>query len=520
MRSRGSWQPIVALTVLMVVHLDLRLSCAQVAQPGAERVPAASASESAAAVAANSAFAIDVYRLLCAETPHDNLFLSPLPLSMALTMVAEGAQGETAEQMRRVLHLPSGSLATVCRGHAALRTALIPPDTPRVVSDRIAKLRRDLLAVEEAIVSESKQKKYREARAAAEDGHRIADELNALSCRTRPYELRIANAIWLDRSFPIAAGYADAMRTAAVAVIQPMDFRQAPEMSRRTINDWVAGETNDRVRDFLAKGAIDALTRLVVTNAVYFNGEWEQPFDKQGTRDKAFRAAGGSVKIPMMNGNLSGNVSYTAVNGDGSLFATPREVAADTEDDDPFLYPDRQGFTAVSLPYRGGRLAMTILLPRTPDGLPGLESRVTAGKLRDWLANMEKRPVQVTVPKVTLEFESRLVPILESLGMQNAFQRDRAEFGGLTESIKPGNRLFISDVIQKTFVAISEVGTESAAVTAVVLGTPEAAVRKPPVPEMRRFDPVFRADHPFFFLIHDRTTGCVLFMGSFRNPQT
>ena len=475
--------------------------------------------ESSVAAKANGEFAIDLYQQLAKDRPGESLFVCPFSISIALTMAAEGAVGETAAQMNKVLHLPEGSLAGIHRGQAALQRQFIPADPPAALATKIADLRAKLTAAND------KNKALRFGAIGPEDekslikAEEIAAELNALLKQTAPYELNIANALWAVKTYPFQPAYLNTLRSSYGAVLFQVDFNWNHEPARREINAWVAEQTHDRVRDLIGEGALDRLTRLVITNAVFFKGEWETPFKVSNTRPGDFQLAGGrTVQLPMMHQRNETTAAYAAFDGQGAFFPTTREIPIEMKDDDASLYPDARGFTMLSLPYRGNRLVMTVLLPRSTGGLAALEREMAHDKLQARVGLLDRRTVAITLPKYKLEANYKLPDTLRALGMIRAFNDpslpNGAQFDKMTDSQNPQELLYIAAMLHKTFVDVNEVGTEAVASTALVMRLLSAYTSDEP-PKTRPFVPIFKADKPLLFLIRDRETGSIMFMGRY-----
>jgi serpin B len=236
----------------------------------------------------------------------------------------------------------------------------------------------------------------------------------------------------------------------------------------------VAEKTNDKIQNLIPPGLLSKLTRLVLTNAIYFKGRWEKEFDEERTADAPFwLAPQETVAVPMMR------------------------------QEERFPYAESDGLQVLSLPYAGGELAMTILLPARRDGLAELEKRLSAESLARWHGRLSSRKVRVEIPRFEMTTRFRLGQALKELGMERAFGAG-ADFGGIT----PDSGFQLSEVVHKAFVEVNEEGTEAAAATAVVGITAAMPGRTP----------LFRADHPFLFLIRHRPSGTVLFMGRVANP--
>ena len=373
-------------------------------------------------VSGNSAFAFDLYQALRDE--EGNLFYSPYSISQALAMTYAGARGETAQQMADTLHF------------------VLSPD-----------------ALHPAFNSLDIELSQRGEGAEGTD-----DE---------GFRLNIVNAIWGQDGYEFLSEFLDVLAENYGAGLRLLDFINTPEESRITINNWVGDQTEGRIEDLIPQGVIDTLTRLVLTNAIYFNAAWQYPFDEDMTADGSFYLLdGGEVIVPMMSQTES------------------------------FGYAEGDGYQAVELLYDGGELSMVILLPQAGH-FEAFEGSLDAQQLDGIIARLEHRQVVLTMPKFEFESDFGLKETLATLGMPVAFSED-ADFSGMT-----GNRdLFIADVIHKAFVSVDEAGTEAAAATAVVMKL--TAVPEVPVE--------VTVERPFIFLIRDIETDTILFVGRIVNP--
>jgi serine protease inhibitor len=216
----------------------------------------------------------------------------------------------------------------------------------------------------------------------------------------------------------------------------------------------------------------------------------------------------------MRKGDM-GSVRYAAFRGDGTFFDTPARVPLGAVDEKT-VYPDERGFTVLELPYKGGEVSMLVLLPRSAGGLEALEKQLTAENLGAWVGKLRQRSVHVYLPKFRVETKYDLGQALQGMGMERAFKdpraADGAQFDGMSQSQDPSQKLYVSKVLHKAFVEVNEKGTEAAAATAVMMPKAEAAPQSVP------FTPTFRADRPFLFLVRDRQSGSVLFLGRVLNP--
>lgn len=492
--------------------------------------PMAPGPSSSVAVAASNAFGVDLFKAMAKDSPDGNLFLSPFSISMALTMTAEGARDETATQMATVLHFPASAKAgdrpvtAVHESFASLsrQLAAAQGDTDAKTTAKIAELRAALDAANDRTRElESRGDGWQEAHRSLQEAQRLASELNALLATVDRFDLRIANALWVAKAYPLADEFeATVDRFYGSGAANELDIAGDTEGARKRINGWVEDRTEHRIKDLIPKGVLDSQTRLVLTNAIYFRGAWTVPFSESSTRDEKFtRADGGSVNVRMMNDSWRGGGSYAAFTGAGEFFDTPTEVPAD-EASRPPTYPDDAGFQVLQLPYKGGDLAMVLLLPRSAQGMSALEKQLSAASLDAWMSKLASRVVDTGIPRFKLEQEAELSKVLARLGMPRAFvnplEGNGAQFPGMTSTTDLAEQLFIGAVLHKAWVEVAEKGTEAAAATAVLMA-PAGAVPQPQ--KMIPFIPQFRADRPFLFLIRDTKSGAILFMGRVTNPS-
>ena len=387
-----------------------------------ETAPDISAGNLTELVDGNSGFAFDLYQALSEE--EGNLFYSPFSISLALAMTYAGARGETEQQMADTLNF----ILSQSDLHPAFNA----------------------LDLELASRGEGAEGKDGEG-----------------------FRLNIVNAIWGQQDYKFLDTFLDVLAENYGAGLRLLDFINAAEESRITINDWVSEQTEGRIEDLIPPDAIDALTRLVLTNAIYFNAAWRYPFDEDMTEDGDFHLLdGGRVTVPMMKQKES------------------------------YGYAEGEGYQAVELLYDGRELSMVILLPE--EGQFGaFEGSLDAERLDAILDDLARREVALTMPKFEFESEFSLAKTLAAMGMPVAFSSS-ADFSGMT-----GNReLFIGNVLHKAFVSVDEAGTEAAAATAVIMELSAA----PGMPVE------VTLDRPFIFLIRDIETGSLLFIGRVANP--
>ncbi|HSN76873.1 MAG TPA: serpin family protein [Anaerolineae bacterium] len=381
-------------------------------------LPQRSDADSKAVVAGNTAFALDLYQQLCRQ--EGNLFFSPYSISTALAMTYAGARGDTEAQMAQALHFGLGQDAL----HPAFAA--------------------------------------------------LQDRLNAVQAGG-DVQLSVANALWPHVDCPFVDAFLDLVKVYYGVSLTTLDCSD-PEAARQHINAWAEEQTRGKIKDLIPKGILNVLTRLVLTNAIYFKGNWASQFDKARTKDAPFTVQPGQqVTVPLMTQKL------TCGYGE---------------------FPELQ---VLELPYMGDGLSMLVLLPRQVDGLASLEAQLTPGTLAQWTARLRQSEVQIYLPRFRVEAAFRLDDALKALGMVDAFDMDLANFAGMDGT----DLLSISAVLHKSFVEVNEEGTEAAAATAVVM-----TKRAMPLPQ-----PVFRADHPFLILIRENSSGSVLFLGRVVDPR-
>jgi serpin B len=300
---------------------------------------------------------------------------------------------------------------------------------------------------------------------------------NQINKEDKEYALSTANALWAQRDFPFLEDYMNAIEKYYGGKVTNLDIIGATEEARQIINTWVADHTNQKIKDLIPKGALNMNTRLVLTNAIYFKGTWIVQFDENETLEEDFRTSTGDiVKVPMM-----------------------RIVGPDAR----FKYAETDDIQILQLRYEGDDLAMFILLPKEKD-LSDIEASITPDALSAWQGMLREQKVYVFVPKFKFTTKYFMIKTLSKMGMPNAFTT-AADFSGMTGA----RDLFISNVIHQAFVEVNEEGTEAAAATGVLMESTSAMP----------MTPVFRADHPFIFIIQETETGNILFMGRMSDPS-
>jgi serpin B len=372
-----------------------------------------------------NAFAVGLYGRI-APADESSVFFSPYSVEMALLMARQGARGATADEMQKVLGVSGG-----------------------------------------------------------EEAGALMKRLNG-GGGERGFALSVANALWVEQTFEILPSYTDALKQFGVGGAFPEDFVGDAEGSRKQINEWVSDHTQKKIQDLMPPRSVDARTRLVLTNAVYFKASWQKPFEKNATTEQPFFMQGGKQeKLPLMH--------------EGHLHA---QYAADEE------------VQVLSLPYRmdapaagdagpAPRMSMLVILPVKKDGLAAVEKTLTAEKLDGWTGSLKGQMVDVYLPRFKTTSTLTLNDALKGMGMEKAFGAE-ADFSGMAKIDRPEDRLRITDVAHKAYVSVDEEGTEAAAATGVVVGAMAMPMGQPAV---------FRADHPFLYLIREEASGVVVFMG-------
>ena len=238
-----------------------------------------------------------------------------------------------------------------------------------------------------------------------EESERLAEKLSMLSSQVDPYEIRVASALYGEKASQFVPAYLDTIQKFyGTGAVVPADFKCNAEGERAKINGWVETQTNERIKDLLAKGALNSMTRMVLVNAIYFKGDWAVQFEKNATKLGDFlTGAARKVSVPMMRRDKLKGGRYGAFNVDGSLFATPQRVSISSTPDPKTLYPDKGGFLVAELPCKGMDLSMVVLVPQDPDGLGALEKTLTSPNLQAWLTQLERRDMNVQMPKFKLE---------------------------------------------------------------------------------------------------------------------
>ncbi len=376
-------------------------------------------------------FAVQLYKEL--SKSEGNLFFSPISIQSALAMASEGAKADTLKQMQEVAKLDGASIESIAQLMIDLK-----PVAPKAVNEEVA---------------------------------------------MPQFELSIANAVWSQPAFPFNPAYVRRIKQTYAAQAESLDFVADPNAARKTINDWVEKQTREKIKNLLPEGSITEQTRLVLTNAVYFNAAWTERFNEDQTADAPFHLS-------------------VADNIDGPKSKTVKMM----QQQERLGYFDAGDFEAVSLPYALGQASMLILVPKKIGGIADVERWLSEQSVADLPDKLKVRQVALSLPRIKMEQSASLVPVLKRMGMTLAFDPGKADFSGMSESEK----LMITDVLHKAYVKVDEKGTEAAAATGVVVGVTAMPMPEEPV--------VVRADRPFVMIIRENKTNGILFMGRVMDP--
>ncbi len=359
-----------------------------------------------------NAFTFDFYNKV---SENKNVFFSPYSIFVALSMAYEGARGNTSEQMYNILNILQNDSAT--RGSFG----------------------------------------------------RI---YNLLNQKQEGYTINTANAFWAQQNYEFLQEYIGILESYYIAEANELNFADSNE-SANTINAWIEENTNHKIKNMIDQSALSELTRLVLTNAIYFKGLWANQFDPDNTNKEDFRITPDeTVEVDMMH--LT---------------------------DIKFNYTKTDDLQILKLPYKGNDLSMIIILPKE-NNISVVESQLNQLNLTKWINDLNEIEININIPKFKFETEYTLNDVLEDMGMKDAFIPGIADFSGMDNTTD----LYISNVLHKAFVEVNEEGTEAAAATAVIVAT-------------KAITDIFNADHPFVFLIRQEETGAIIFMGKIMNPE-
>jgi serpin B len=389
--------------------------------------PSVSSADAAQLAKDDAQFAIDLYKQV-AQDDSVNVFYSPYSISLALAMTYNGANGNTAAQMAQALHFS------------------LPADRLNAAFDAV-----DL---------------------------GLASRKNALDSngnKVTGFELNVADSIWADKTLVMQQPFVDTLGQSYGAAVRLVDFITAPDPSRQAINGWVSQETNAKISDLIGQGDVDASTRLVLVNAIYFDAAWSTPFQASATHAEAFTHLDGST---VTENAMSQTLETSYTQGDG--------------------------WQAVQLPYVGDQTAMVVVVPDSGK-FASVESALSGDFVESVFAGLSFANVNVTLPKFSIKGATvHLAAALKALGMKDALDVNTADFSKMSVT----EQLYVGDVLHQAFVSVDEKGTEAAAATAVVMKA-GAAPGDPAVVD---------ANRPFLFFVRDIPTNTVLFVGRVVDP--
>lgn len=386
--------------------------------------PPAGVVDVAEVVKNNNQFAFDLHAVLAREP--GNLFYSPYSIASAFGMVYAGARGVTADEIAKTLHFPV--------------------DEKRL-HPMFASLREKIHAQQ------------------------------GKGC-----EIANANGLWVQKGYSLQPSFLQTAKSSYDAEAREVEFEADAASARQAVNDWVSERTRGKIKEILDPADLDAKTRLVLANAIYFKGDWVNSFPPKGTRkDRFYRKPGDFVEVSMM--------------GQLAMF--------------PYLETD--SYQAVKLPYAGKHLSMCIFLPGRADGLPEFTKTMTNDKLSELLGKMARTEINVFLPRFKTRFRTDLKEPLKNMGMRQAFDSGKADFTGI--SARSIQKLQIAKVIHEAVVEVNETGTEAAGASVIEESKSAPGMATPRVP------PTFRADRPFLFVIRHDATGIILFVGRVADPS-
>ena len=299
------------------------------------------------------------------------------------------------------------------------------------------------------------------------------------SKQTDDLKIHVANRLFGQNGFKFQDDFLAIAEKKYKAPLEQLDFKSRTEQARKRINTWVEKQTKDKIKDLIPKDVLTTDTRLVLVNAIYFYGDWMFQFDSLNTRTETFYV-------------------------DGSQAADTKMMTQVAH----FEYMENRRLQGIRMPYKGGSFWMEVYLPKKKAGLEDLEEKLSPAELEDWGESFGRTEVRLSFPKFKMTTSFKLAEVLQEMGMVNPFTNS-ADFSDMTAE----EPLKISEVVHKAFIDVSERGTEAAAATAVIAVLTSAVSKPPPPPK------VFKADHPFLFLIRERETGSILFMGRINDPN-
>ncbi|XP_021030148.1 serpin B13 isoform X2 [Mus caroli] len=383
---------------------------------------------------ATTQFLFDVFKELN-KTNDGNVFFSPVGISTAIGMIILGTRGVTASELQKVLYSEQGT------GSSRIKS-------------------------EEEEIEKSE-----------EIHHQLQKLLTEISKFSNDYDLVISNRLFGEKTYLFLQKYIDYVEKYYHASLEPVDFVNAADESRKKINSWVESQTNVKVKDLFPEGSLNSSTKLVLINTVYFKGLWDREFKKEHTKEEDF----------WLNKNLSKPVQMMAL---CSSFN--------------FTFLEDLQAKIVGIPYKNNDISMFVLLPNDIDGLDKIMDKMSPEKLVEWTSpgHLEHRRVDLRLPRLQVEESYDLEPVLEAVGIHSAFS-EHADYSGM--SARSG--LHAQNFLHRSFLVVTEEGVEATAGTGVGLKVSSAASCE-----------LVHCNHPFLFFIRHRESDSILFFGKFSSP--
>ena len=373
--------------------------------------------KSAQLIEADNTFGFEIFQKIRNNSQEENIMISPLSISVAFAMAYNGADSDTKTEMEKALKLNGLTTEEINNAYKIL--------------------------------------------------------INGLQDLDKDVVFEIANSIFYTNSFSVKSNFLETNKNIYNAEVEKLDFLSPSAVKH--INDWVANKTNNKITKIINQ--LSPLDRMVLLNAIYFNGIWTNKFDEKGTKLFGFQKADGSIiEIPMMR------------------------------KEEKLGYCSNDLLSAVKMPYGKGQYNMVVLLPDREKTSDDVISQLSSDNWKNWMKEFETvDPVVVKIPRFKFAFETKLKEVLVEMGMQKAFQPDVADFSKMSDE-----NLYISSAIHKSFIDVNENGTEAAAVTSITMSTTSIGVEPPKT--------YFTVDRPFVFAITEKETGAILFVGEVKNP--
>lgn len=374
--------------------------------------------KSAELIEADNEFGLEIFQKIREASSEENIMISPLSISVAFAMAYNGADSETKTEMEKAMKLNGLTTEQINNSYKML--------------------------------------------------------INALQSLDKDVVFEIADAIFYTEGFSVKSDFLNINKTIYDAEVEKLNFSSSSAV--QTINSWVADKTHDKIKSIIQQ--LNPLDRLVLLNAIYFNGIWTNKFDENGTHMLNFtKTDGTNIEVPMM------------------------------KKEEKLGYTSNSLFIAIKMPYGKGQFNMFVMLPANGKSSQDVIDELNTDNWNNWVKSFEiKDPVVVTMPRFKFAFETKLNKVLVQMGMEKAFQPYIADFSKMSDE-----DLYISSAIHKSFIDVNENGTEAAAVTSITFTTTSAGNEPPKT--------YFTVNKPFVFAITEKDTNAILFMGEVQNPE-